>query len=189
MPVVNSPTITRPNPTRYQINAEKVLLATNFSSHAIETYPTISDTAPASSVLPQPTPSAMCRYCVTVCSAPAATSAGIPKKKLSLVAATLSNPRNRPAEIVAPERLTPGMSAKHCIMPIANVSFQVVCSSVRGRLARRPARSASHNTTLQPIRPAATNHRLRNTVSISSLNNKPITAIGTEPTIIAQPYL
>ena len=59
-PVVSNPTITRPNPTRYQINAERLLLATNFSSHAIEMYPTISDTTPASSVLPQPTPSAMC---------------------------------------------------------------------------------------------------------------------------------
>ena len=35
-PVVKSPTIIIPSPTRYQINAEKLLLETNFSSQAID---------------------------------------------------------------------------------------------------------------------------------------------------------
>ena len=38
------------------------------------------------------------------------------------VAVTLSSPSSRPAEMVAPERETPGMSEKHCIRPMIRPS-------------------------------------------------------------------
>ena len=50
---------------------------------------------------------------MTASSAPAAVSAGMPRKNDSRVAVTRSMSRSRPAEIVAPDRETPGISAKH----------------------------------------------------------------------------
>ena len=44
-------------------------------------------------------------------------------KKDSSVAVTRLMPRIRPAEIVAPERDTPGMSEKHCTSPMTSPSL------------------------------------------------------------------
>ena len=61
---------------------------------------------------------------------PAAVSAGMAMKKDSSVALTRLIPRMRPAEIVAPERETPGMSEKHWTSPMTSPSLSVMpCSS------------------------------------------------------------
>ena len=52
-------------------------------------------------------------------------------KKLNSVAVTRSMPRSSPAEMVAPERETPGMSEKHCIRPIRRPSRRVTWPSPR----------------------------------------------------------
>ena len=50
--------------------------------------------------------------------------AGIARKNDSRVAVTRSRPRSRPAVIVAPDRETPGMRAKHCTSPMTSASAQ-----------------------------------------------------------------
>ena len=62
-------------------------------------------------------------------------SAGIDRKKLSRVAATRSRPRTSPAEMVAPERETPGISARHCTAPMTSASRSVSSFSPRSWVA------------------------------------------------------
>ena len=83
---------------------------------------------------------------------PAAISAGIDMKKLSLVAVTRSRPRNSPTEIVAPERETPGTSATAWARPIRMASVRPRSRSARSCVATR---SASHITSA----PADQRHR------------------------------
>ena len=66
----------------------------------------------------------------------AAPSAGMARKKDSRVTATRSIPRSRPADIVAPERETPGISARHCTRPMMSVSLtrHVVLVALLGRV-------------------------------------------------------
>ena len=67
------------------MNERKLLLWINFSSQDTATYPTPKETTVAMIVDVQPTPPEMCLYLVTTSNSPAATKAGIPKKKLSFV--------------------------------------------------------------------------------------------------------
>ena len=62
---------------------------------------------------------------------PAAVRAGIAMKNDSSVAVTRLMPRISPAEIVAPERETPGMSEKHCTRPMTRPSLTVISCSPR----------------------------------------------------------
>ncbi len=52
---------------------------------------------------------------------------GVERRKENLAAASLSNPLNKLAEIVIPERETPGMIAKACATPIIITSLKVIC--------------------------------------------------------------
>ena len=111
-------------------------------------------------------------------------SAGMDRKNDSLVTVTRSKSRSRPADMVAPERDTPGISARHCTTPMIRVSFQVTSSSWRIWVA---AWSANHITPLHRISAPATNHRLRSVVSMVSWNSRPTMPIGIEPRMTAQP--
>src|SRR5450759_3491387 len=131
-------------------NAVNRLCATKRSSQAIDAYATTKDTTVPIAVAPQPTVSEMLLDAFTACSPPAASSAGMPRKKLHRVAVTRSMPRNSPPEIVAPERETPGMSATHCHRPRIRASITVIDSSPRGvplGADWTDARSANHRTT------------------------------------------
>ena len=108
----------------------------------------------------------------------------MPSRKETLVAATRSRPRNRPAEIVAPDREMPGISARHWTRPITRASTKLSFSS--GRLLV-PRRSAATITNDQPISAAATHHRLRSGPEMTSRARNPTMTIGTEPTITYQP--
>src|SRR3990170_3818462 len=102
--------------------------AMNFSSHDTANQPTTKLTRVATIVGSHPTPplsAEMLSYSVTVCSTLAASSAGMDRKNDSLVTVTRSRSRNRPADMVAPERDTPGISDRHCTVPMIRVSFQV----------------------------------------------------------------
>ena len=76
---------------------------------------------------------------VYACRMPAAVSAGTESMNDSRVTATRSNPRSRPAVIVAPDRDTPGNSARHWARPMISVSRQVISLSPSFWVAVRSA--------------------------------------------------
>ena len=53
---------------------------------------------------------------------------GIARKKENSVAAWRESPKMRPPMIVAPERLVPGIIARHCATPTLSASFQSMSS-------------------------------------------------------------
>src|SRR5687767_7395451 len=127
-------------------------LAMNFSSQDTANQPTMKLTTVAVMVAGQPTPPLaveMLSYSLTVCSTDAASRAGMDRKNDSFVTVTRSRSRSRPADMVAPERDTPGIRDRHCTMPMMRVSFQVTSSSWRTWVA---AWSANHMAPDQMIR-------------------------------------
>ena len=105
-------------------------------------------------------------------------------KKLKRVATSRSRPRNRPPEMVPPERETPGMSAKHWHRPMTMASFMVNWSKLRSFL---PIFSAAIKTKENRMSMAAVIHRLRRAPRIASSNAKPMMPIGMEPTMTIHP--
>ena len=101
------------------------------------------------------------------------------------VAVGRSNRRNRPAEIVAPDREIPGNSGasawKH---PMMTASTRDTCFMPRSRSVRR---SAIHMTPDQMTSAPATTHSDDNVVSIAPLNTSPTIATGMEPMMIPHP--
>ena len=93
----------------------------------------------ATIVGPHPTPLEMLLNSVIPSRIAAPVSAGIARKNDSRVTATRSISRRRPADIVAPDRETPGISATHWTMPMIRVSSQVTSDSCRRRVARLSA--------------------------------------------------
>ena len=87
---------------------------------------------------------------------------------------------------MAPERETPGITARHCATPMISVSRHVTCASSRCCVA---VRSANSITKLNRINAPPTNHRLRKVVSIASWNSRPTMTIGIVPRISAQANL
>src|SRR6476620_11142638 len=79
---------------------------------------------------------------------PAAVRAGIDRKNDIRVAATRSRPANSPAEMVAADLETPGISEKHWITPMKIASRIVSSRSWRAWVATR---SANTMTTLHRI--------------------------------------
>ena len=65
---------------------------------------------------------------------------GTASRKENLAASCRSNPRNRAAVIVTPERDVPGTRASACAAPIISPSASVTCEMSR---SRRPYRSAT----------------------------------------------
>ena len=67
-------------------------------------------------------------------------------KNDSSVAVTRLMPRIRPAEIVAPERDTPGISEKHCTRPMTRPSLTVISCSPRWmpRFSSTSCRCSAH---------------------------------------------
>src|ERR1700754_1648371 len=104
---------------------------TNFSSQFTEKYATTKLTSVATSVFAQPTPDEMLPASWKPRNTDTPSKAGIDRKNDSFVTVTRSKSRNRPADIVAPDRDTPGISAKHCATPITRESFQVTSSVCR----------------------------------------------------------
>ena len=117
---------------------------------------------------------------------PAPVRAGMARKNDSRVAATRVAPWNRPAEIVAPERDTPGTSATHWNRPMTSTCRRVSSSSVYCRVRAAADASARYMTRLQTIRAPATTHRLRSGPDTKPLAARPTTTIGTDPTMTAQ---
>ena len=101
---------------------------------------------------------------------PAAVSAGIDRKNDIRVAATRSSPAKSPAEIVAPERETPGTSETHWTTPMKMASRMVMSRSWRRCVATL---SASTMTTLHTISADATHQRLRRAPVTRSLPEDP----------------
>jgi hypothetical protein len=104
------------------------------------------------------------------------------------VAVTRSIPRNSPAEIVAPDRLTPGTSEKHCTSPMTSPSRIVTLDSPRSAPSRTSLAcrvSASHMTTLHTMSAPATTHRLRSGPAITLRSANPTSATGIDPTMTA----
>ena len=93
-------------------------------------------------------------------------------------------PRNRPALIVAPDRDTPGTSARHWARPTITLSRQVSCSTSR---VCRPKYSAAAITAEKTTSAVAISHRLLAPVRISSLKSSPNTPIGMVPMMTHQP--
>ncbi len=111
-------------------------------------------------------------------------TAGIASRNAYRVADARSYPMNRPPEMVAPERLTPGMSASAWANPKAMPSRTVRFSMVL-RLA--PTRSATPRTMPNVISVNETSHRLRAVVSMASANVSPRIPMGIVPMITYQP--
>jgi hypothetical protein len=172
----------RPSPTRYQTNTAMECRVTNRSSQAIEAYPTTKLTTVPTRVAPQPTVDAMSLRALIASSPPAAASAGMPRKNASRVAVSRFRSRSRPAEMVAPDRDTPGIRANTWATPMKTPSRTLTELSSRRWV---PARSAKTSTPLQRISAMATTHRLRSGPSMKLLAARPTTAIGSEPTITA----
>ena len=110
-------------------------------------------------------------------------------KNDSSVAVTRLMPRIRPAEMVAPERDTPGISEKHCTRPMTRPSMTVMSCSPRWmpRFSSTSCRcSATQMTPLHRMSANATTHRLRSVLSMRSRTRKPTTPTGIEPTMTAQ---
>ncbi len=97
---------------------------------------------------------------------------------------TRSRPRKSPAEIVAPERDTPGISETHCTIPTTIASVRLSRFSER---SWRAARSAAHITALQPIRAIATTHRLRRSFLMTLRRTSPTMPTGMVPRMTYQP--
>ena len=119
---------------------------------------------------------------------PAAVRAGMAMKKASSVAVTRLMPRMSPAEIVAPDRETPGMSEKHWTRPMTSPSLRVMPCSSRCSPARSSTScrcSATQMTTLHSTSAAATTQRLRSGPEMRSRARKPTTPTGREPTMTA----
>ena len=94
----------------------------------------------------------MSSYSVTACRIAPPVSAGIERKNESLVTVTRSRSRSRPADIVAPERETPGIRARHWVMPMISVSRCVTSSSCA--LLGRGLVGEPHHRAPQDQRPA-----------------------------------
>ena len=163
---------------RYQMNTVMLCLTTNRSNQAIDAYATTKLTPVAKTVGNHPTPVLITVPSLIASYAPAATRAGIARKKASRVAATRSRSRNMPALMVVPERDTPGIRATHCTKPMITASFRLNEDSGRSRL---PTRSAIHITALQPTSATTTTHRLRKGPEIRPWARKPTIPIGIEP--------
>ena len=86
--------------------------------------------------------------------------------------------------MVAPDRETPGMSARAWANPNNVASLPLRLAIVR---VRRPSASQAPSTTPNPASMAAVSQRLRATVSIWSANVNPSTAIGMVPRMTYQP--
>ena len=56
---------------------------------------------------------------------------GVPKRKEKRAASALEIPNNNAADIVTPERLTPGTSARACANPTSKPSRQLMLSNDR----------------------------------------------------------
>ena len=132
-------------------------------------------TAVPTAVAAQPTVVAISSRTVTASRVPAAVSAGMPRKNDSRVAVTRSMPRSRPAEIVAPDRDTPGTRAKHWTSPMMRPSKSRTSRSPRCWVARCSAKTITADHTISP---AATTQRLRSGPSMTLLAARPTTAIG-----------
>ena len=89
---------------------------------------------------------------------PDANTAGIASRKPKRAASSRSRPRNRPALIVAPDRDTPGTSARHWARPTVTASGQRSCSACR---VWRPTYSAAAITAENTTSAIATTHRFR----------------------------
>src|SRR5689334_16001848 len=155
--------------------------ATNRSSQAIEAYATKNAMTTPTTATPTPMspPNASLSS-----KSPAASSAGIDMKKLSLVAVTRSSPRNRPTEIVAPERETPGISATAWPSPMLTASRMLRSRSWR---SWRATRSAAYITALQAISAIAITHIDRKGPVMSPLASTPTTPTGMVATMTYQP--
>ena len=92
-------------------------------------------------------------------------------RRLNRVAATRSRPRSRPAEIVAPERETPGTSASDLDDADHDRVAQRQLALARG--PGWPTRSACHITALQHDQRGATTHSERRSPVMTSLSSKP----------------
>ena len=101
------------------------------------------------------------------------------------MAVTRSNLRNRPAEIVAPEREMPGKTGERAWnVPMMRASLTVTSFMP---LARFCWRSAIHMAADHRMRAPAITHRERTGPSMKSLNSSPTAATGIEPRMMPQP--
>ena len=91
--------------------------------------------------------------------------------------------RNSPAQIVAPERETPGTSATACAKPMITASTHV--SAPRPR-RRRPTASAARKTALNGMSIDATSAGDRNACLTGFSSSSPITAAGIVPSTMIQ---
>ena len=115
---------------------------------------------------------------------PEANTAGIASRNPNRADSGRSRPRTRPALMVAPDRDTPGISARHCATPTKRPSFQVSCSTWRFCLPKYSAAAMTAENTSIAV---ATNHRLRAPERMKSLNSRPSTPIGMEPMMTYHP--
>src|SRR5262249_44942671 len=126
--------------SRYQTNQTMEWCATKRSSQAIEMYPTTKLTAIPTRVGVQPTVAATSCRLEYASRAPAAVSAGTPRRNDMRVAVTRSRSRKRPAAMVVPDRDTPGISEKTCMMPMKTPSLTRRLFSCRVCVAARSAK-------------------------------------------------
>ena len=119
---------------------------------------------------------------------PDANTAGMASRKPNRAASSRSSPRNSPALIVAPDRDTPGTSARHCARPTTTLSRQVSCSTWR---VCRPKYSAAAMTAENTINAVAITHRLRTPVADLVLEEQPEHADrdGADDDVPAQPVV
>ena len=115
---------------------------------------------------------------------PEARTAGTASRKPNRAASGRSSPSSRPALMVAPDRDTPGTSARHCAEPTIRASRQVSWPAWR---FCRPRYSAAAITNENTSIDVAITPRLRTSVRIRSVNSTPAATIGTVPISTYQP--
>ena len=118
-------------------------------------------------------------------SSPLAATAGMDSRNENRAAVSRVSPANRPAMIVEPERLEPGISASTCAPPIASPSPIPRSSIPRLFLPTNSAIANSSATTIIIV--AITQRFFVNVPSICFLNSRPTRPTGMEPIITSQP--
>ena len=126
----------------------------------------------------------MCRACFSS-NNPLAAIAGIDNRNEKRAAVSRVSPTNNPAMMVEPERLDPGINARHCAKPTASESTSPSCSIPRRlRLTNSAIPSSNAITT---IIVAITQRFFVKVPSICFLKRRPTIPTGIEPMMMSQP--
>ena len=103
------------------------------------------------------------------------------RKKLKSIAALRDSPSSMPPMMVAPDRLVPGIIARHCTRPTFKASSGVISSTDWMRTATACRRSAHKMMKPPTMKVLATTSAVNRCALIALPNNRPSTTAGRKP--------